>query len=250
MRIGAKGPARCVLAAAGISGAVLLRHSLSAKADSRRFYVLTAGLAGTWTASALLTTAVPVWPASRKPAYVELARSAVTGAVTFSFFYAVAAIARHHPFLNRSIASVLHYVEEGTTPAVLLTAGVNAVAEELYFRGALWEAAGEDPVASTALIYTALTAATGNPVLAVGGAITSVIFGRERARSGGVAAPAIAHVTWSALMLTCLPPLFRSPAHSQCGGRSRVRRSASSGSGDSPHPASVSSRLCVGRAGR
>jgi len=245
VRIGAKGPARCVLAAAGIGGATLLRLSLSAKADSRRFYALTAGLAGTWTASALLTTAVPVWPAFRKSPCVEVARSAATGAATFSLFYAVAAIARHHPVLHRSIASVLHYVEEGTTPAVLLTASVNAVAEELYFRGALWESAGEYPVASTAFTYTAVTAAAANPVLAVGGAITGVIFGRERARSGGVAAPAIAHVTWSALMLTCLPPLFRTSAHSQCGGRSRMRRSASasSRSGDSPQPASVSSRL-------
>jgi uncharacterized protein len=204
-----------VLAAAGIVGTTLLRRSLSAKADSRRFYVLTAGLAGTWTAGALLTTAVPVWPTSRKPLAVEVARPALTGTTTFALFYAAAAIARHHPFAHRAIASVLHYVDEGTTLAVLLAAGVNAVAEELFFRGALWESVGEDPIASTALAYSAFTAATGNPALAVGGAITGVVFGRERVRSGGVAAPAIAHLTWSALMLTCLPPLFRTPAQAR-----------------------------------
>jgi membrane protease YdiL (CAAX protease family) len=201
-----------VLAAAGVSGAALLRRSLSAKADSRRFYALTAGLATTWTASALLTTAVPVWPARRRSLGIEAARSALTGAATFTLFYAAAAIARHLPFAHRAIASVLHYVDEGTTPAVLLTASINAAAEELFFRGALWESAGEKPIASTTLAYTAFTAAAGNPALAIGGAITGVIFGRERARSGGVAAPAIAHMTWSALMLTCLPPLFRPPA--------------------------------------
>ncbi len=183
--------------------------SLSAKADSRRFYALTAGLASTWTASALLTTAVPVRSAGRRPLAVEVTAPAVTGAATFTLFYAAARIARRNPFLRRAIASVLHYVDEGTTPAVLLTASVNAVAEELFFRGALWDASGADPLASTVLAYTVFTAATGNPALIIGGAITSAIFGQERARSGGVIAPVIAHVTWSALMLTCLPPLFR-----------------------------------------
>jgi membrane protease YdiL (CAAX protease family) len=207
-----------VLAAAGLGGAVMLRRSLAAKADSRRFYALTAGLAGTWTASALLTTAVPVWPAGRRSPGMEVARPALTGAATFALFYAAATVARRDPFLRRAIASVLHYVEAGTTPAVLLTASVNAVAEELFFRGALWDAAGPSPLASTTLAYTAVTASTGNPALAIGGAITGVIFGRERARSGGVAAPAIAHVTWSALMLTILPTLFR-PAPGPASGQ-------------------------------
>jgi uncharacterized protein len=194
-----------VLAAAGLSGAVLLRRSLSAQADSRQFYALTAGLAGNWTASALLTTAVPVWPAGRKSLGSEVARPVLTGAVTFALFYAAAAVARRDPLLRRSIASVLHYADEGTTAAVLLTAAVNAAAEELFFRGALWEAAGAEPLARTTIAYTAVTAATGNPALAIGAAITGVVFGRERARSGSVAAPAIAHLTWSVLMLTSLP---------------------------------------------
>jgi len=32
---------------------------------------------------------------------------------------------------------------------------------------------------------------------------------RQRDASGGVLAPAVTHVTWSVLMLRCLPPLFR-----------------------------------------
>jgi uncharacterized protein YbjT (DUF2867 family)/membrane protease YdiL (CAAX protease family) len=202
-----------LLAAAGLSAAPLLRMSLSAETDSRRFYALTAGLAGTWTASALLTSAVPVRPRRRAPV-LDIAEPVLTGTATFAFFYAAATVARRNPFLHHAIGSVLRYADEGTTPAVLLTAGVNAVAEELFFRGALWDAAcagGVDPLASTTAACTALTAATGNPALVVGGAITGAVFGQERARSGGVAAPALAHLTWSVLMLTCLPPLFRPP---------------------------------------
>jgi uncharacterized protein YbjT (DUF2867 family)/membrane protease YdiL (CAAX protease family) len=204
---------RGVLAAAGLSGAVLLRLSLSAEIDSRRFYALTTGLASTWTASALLTAAVPIRSRGR-PQVLSVAEPVLTGAATFALFYAAARVARRNPFLRRAIGSVLRYADEGTTPAVLLTAGVNAVAEELFFRGALWDAAraaGASPLASTTAACTALTAATGNPALVVGGAITGAVFGRERARSGGVTAPALAHLTWSALMLTCLPPLFRPP---------------------------------------
>jgi len=36
-----------------------------------------------------------------------------------------------------------------------------------------------------------------------------VIFGWQRAATGGVLAPAVTHVTWSVLMLRYLPPLFR-----------------------------------------
>jgi uncharacterized protein YbjT (DUF2867 family)/membrane protease YdiL (CAAX protease family) len=203
-----------LLAAAGLGGAALLRRSLSAEPDSRGFYALTTGLATTWTATALLTAAGPVRPAGRRVG-AELAQPAAAGAATFGFFYAAARVARRSPFLRHAIASVLHYVDEGTTPAVLLTAALNGVAEELFFRGALWEAAetaGADPLTSTTAAYTALTAATANPALLIGGAITSAVFGQQRARSGGVAAPAVAHVTWSMLMLTCLPPLFRPAA--------------------------------------
>jgi len=35
--------------------------------------------------------------------------------------------------------------------------------------------------------------------------VTSVLFGLHRRVSGGILAPALAHLTWSLLMLTCLP---------------------------------------------
>ena len=41
------------------------------------------------------------------------------------------------------------------------------------------------------------------------GLTTSVIFGWQRAATGGVLAPAVTHLTWSVLMLRYLPPLFR-----------------------------------------
>jgi membrane protease YdiL (CAAX protease family) len=93
---------------------------------------------------------------------------------------------------------------------VLLTASVNAVAEELFFRGALWALVEDShPVLTTTLAYAA-AATTHNPALVLAGAATSVLFGLERHTSDGILAPALSHVTWSLLMLRYLPPLFRS----------------------------------------
>jgi uncharacterized protein len=207
------GPGAAVwLGAAGLGAAALLRSSFAAKAGSARFYLLTTGLAGTWTGGALGAGPVP-WRGDgwrNRPAGAARALIVVpvaTGAVTFAVFYAVARVARHRRMLRRAIASVLHYAEAGSTPLVMLIASGSGVAEELFFRGALWS--GPRPLRTTTLAYAASTAATGNPALVLAGLVTSVIFGWQREATGGVLAPAVTHVTWSLLMLRYLPPLFR-----------------------------------------
>jgi len=200
------------LGATGLGAAALLRSSFAAKAGSARFYLLTTGLAGTWTVGALGVGPVPwcadswrIRPASAAQALIVI--PVLTGAATFAVFHGAARVARRHRTLRRAIASVLRYAEAGSTPLVVLIASGSAVAEELFFRGALWT--GPRPLRTTTLAYAASTAATGNPALVLAGLITSVIFGWQRDATGGVLAPAITHVTWSVLMLRYLPPLFR-----------------------------------------
>jgi hypothetical protein len=200
--------------ATGIGGAGLLGISLSAKAGSRQFYILTMGLAGTWAAGALSSGPLPLsMPHDRdgtrcRPVVMPL----LAGAGAFGLFYGAARLARHIPPLNRAIGSVLRYADNGSTPLVLATASANAVAEELFFRGALWSLAGKShPLAKTTLAYAATTAATRNPALVLAGIATSVLFGLQRRTSGGVMAPALSHLTWSLLMLRYLPPLFPAP---------------------------------------
>jgi membrane protease YdiL (CAAX protease family) len=200
-----------ILGAAGLGAAALLRSSFAAKAGSARFYLLTTGLAGTWTGGALGTGPVPwrgdAWRASPGGgARALVVVPVVTGAATFALFYGAARVARRHPALHRAIASVLRYAEAGSTPLVVLIASGSGVAEELFFRGALWS--GPCPLRTSTLAYAASTAATGNPALVVAGLVTSVIFGWQRDATGGVLAPAVTHVTWSVLMLRFLPPLF------------------------------------------
>ncbi len=95
---------------------------------------------------------------------------------------------------------------------MLLTASANALAEEMFFRGALWALVQDShPLAKTTLGYAATTTTTRNPALVLAGTATSILFGLQRRTSGGILAPALTHLTWSLLMLRYLPPLFQTP---------------------------------------
>ena len=200
------------LAGAGIGGTALLGISLSTRPGSPQFYALTMGLAGTWATGAAASGSLsPGRPGRQRHAGLVVA-PVLTGVAAFGLFYGAARLARHIPPLNRAVAGVLHYADGGSAPLVMLTAGTNAVAEELFFRGALWSAAQDShPMVTTTIAYTAATAATRNPALVLAGAVTSMLFGLQRRASGGVLAPSLAHLTWSLLMLRYLPPLFRPP---------------------------------------
>jgi hypothetical protein len=200
------------LAAAWLGAAALLRSSFAAKAGSARFYLLTTSLAGTWTGGALGAGPIPWCADGWRTRPASAARTLivvplVTGAATFAVFYGAARVARRHGTLRRAISSALRYADTGSTPLVVVIASASGVAEELFFRGALWS--GSRPLRTTTLAYAASTAATGNPALILAGVITSVIFGWQRHATGGVLAPSVTHVTWSVLMLHYLPPLFR-----------------------------------------
>ena len=205
---------RRAIIATGIGGAGLLGASLSSPPGSRRFYLLTAALAGTWTAGAVGSGALPFGrpEGQRQERCHGLAVSVLTGGGAFGLCYGAARIARHVPALDRAIRGALRYEHHGSTPLVALIASANAVAEELFFRGALWGlVADSHPLVTTTLAYAAATATTGNPALMLAGTVISVLFGLQRRTSGSALAPALSHLTWSLLMLRYLPPVFRAP---------------------------------------
>jgi membrane protease YdiL (CAAX protease family) len=202
---------RLTVTATGIAGTGMLGISLRTKAGSAPFYILTMGLAGTWAAGALSSGPLPlnITKDGDRAWRHCVVMPVLTGAGAFGLFYGAAQLARGIPPLNRALGSVLHYANDGSAPLVLATASANAVAEELFFRGALWSLAAEShPVLKTTVAYTATTAATRNPALVLAGTATSVLFGLQRRTSGGILAPALSHLTWSLLMLRYLPPLF------------------------------------------
>lgn len=205
---------RQIVAVSGIAGAGLLGLSFSRKPGSREFYALTVGVAGTLTAGTLLSQGRPPVATQRHglPQARSLVAAVLAGVGAFGLFYVIAHQARRTPALERAIRTVLAYYDEGSSPLVVLTTGVNGIAEEMFYRGALWSlVADSNPIAKTTLAYTAATAATRNLALVLAGTATSLLFGYQRRATGGILKPTITHLTWSMLMLRYLPPLFRSP---------------------------------------
>jgi membrane protease YdiL (CAAX protease family) len=202
---------RQVVAVSGIVGAGLLGLSFSRRPGSKEFYLLTVGVAGTLTAGTVLSGSGP--PLGVRGPEARWARPLVTSVVAgvgaFGLFYGAAHLARRAPLLERAVSRALAYERESSTPLVLLTTGLNGIAEEMFYRGALWSiVADSNPIAKTTLAYTAATAATRNLALVFAGTATSLLFGYQRRAMGGVLGPTITHLTWSMLMLRYLPPLF------------------------------------------
>jgi membrane protease YdiL (CAAX protease family) len=202
-----------VVAGVSVAGAGLLGLSLSTEPDSPEFYGLTLGVAGTWVAGGLLSGPLHLgWmqrgQALRRPVVTPI----LTGAGAFGAFYGAALVARRIPVLDRALRSVLRYAKEGSDPLVLLTTLANGAAEEIFFRGALFAAVGaRQPVARSTAVYALATVATRNPALIIASGAMGTLFGLQRRSTGGIQAPLLTHLTWSALMLRYLPPLFRGP---------------------------------------
>jgi membrane protease YdiL (CAAX protease family) len=133
----------------------------------------------------------------------------LTGAGAFGAFYGAALVARQVPVLDRAITKVLRYASQGSTPLVLTTTLANGLAEEVFFRGALYAAVGTSrPVVTSTAVYGLATVATRNPALVLASLVMGTLFGLQRRSTGGLQAPVLTHLTWSALMLRYLPPLF------------------------------------------
>lgn len=196
-------------------GAGLLGASLSSEPDSPRFYLLTLGAAGTWLVGGLRSGPLHLgWVRVGERAYRRpVITPVLTGAGAFAAFYGAALIARRVPTLDRAITSILRYASEGSAPLVLLTTLANGVAEEVFFRGALFAAVGEEcPVATSTGMYMLATTATRNPALVLASGVMGTLFAVQRRASGGIQAPILTHLTWSSLMLRYLPPLFQDRA--------------------------------------
>jgi uncharacterized protein len=203
---------RGLAAAVALTGTSLLGASLSTKPGSREFYALTFSVAGTWLVGGLAIEPLR-WSSLRgeQRSWESLLTVPVlTGAAAFAAFFGAAAVARHIPVLNEALVSVLSYAERGSDSWVLATTLANGVAEEIFFRGSLFTALGSlHPVGASTAVYMLSTCATCNPALVLAAGVMGSVFAAQRRVTGGLLAPILTHVTWSALMLRYLPALFR-----------------------------------------
>ena len=202
---------RVVVVVTLVVGATLLGLSFSTEPGDAAFYPLTFGLAATWVLGSLASGPlhlghIVLRSRTRRPVVTPI----LVGLLLAAVFVVGGLVIRDVPVLARLALDVLGYAAAGNIWLVAAVTLVNGVAEELFFRGALFAAIGvRQPVVISTLVYALATVAGGNVVLVFAAAFLGLVTGLQRRAGGGVLAPVLTHVTWSMTMLFVLPLVFR-----------------------------------------
>jgi len=184
-----------------VVGTVLLGISFRIEPGSSWFYPTALALAAVWAVGAFASGPVPLGERI-------LVVPVLVGAVLAGVFVLGALIVRELPVLDDQVSAVTAYADRGSGLLIVAITLVTGAAEELFFRGTVYAAVPAHQVVGSTLVYTLVTAATGNVALVFAAALLGLVVGLVRWWSGGVLAPAITHVTWSLVMLLALPALF------------------------------------------
>jgi membrane protease YdiL (CAAX protease family) len=201
---------RIVVAVVLVLGSILLGLSLSVRPGNRAFYPFTAVLAAVWVLGALASGPLHLGRIDYRGSLRRPVLSPILlGVAVAAVFVAGALLVREIGPLRDYTENVLAHARRGSLPLLALLTLLNGVTEEIFFRGALYAAIGlRYPVLISTVVYAVVTIATGNPMLVFAAATLGLVLGLQRRASGGVLAPILTHVTWSAVMLFALPPLF------------------------------------------
>jgi membrane protease YdiL (CAAX protease family) len=201
---------RIVVAVTLVIGAAVLGFSLRRAPGESSFYWLTLALAAVWIFGAFMSGPLHLgginWRGrNQRPVISGVAIGLGLGGI----FVLGGLIAREIPPVAALIVRVLQFESHGTVLFVVLITLVNGVAEEVFFRGALYTALGRlQPVAISTILYTVATMASGNPMLGFAAVLLGFACALERRASGGVLAPMLTHFVWGLIMVLALPPLF------------------------------------------
>ncbi len=202
---------RIVVAIVLVIGGALLGYSLTRPPGDSSFYWLTLALAAVWAVGALASGPVHLGcirfrGRNQRPWLTGTAVGLALGAV----FVVGGLIAREIPPVREYITRVLEFADYGPLLLVTFITVVNGVAEEMFFRGALYTALGRfRPILVSTVLYVIATAATtGNPMLGFAAIILGTVCAVERRVTGGVLAPMLTHFFWGLVLVLALPPMF------------------------------------------
>ncbi len=202
---------RVIVAVTLVIGAAVLAFSLRRHPGESSFYWSTLVLAAVWTAGALASGPLHLggicWRGrNQRPVITGTTIGLLLGGV----FVVGGLIVRKIPPVADLITRILLFAHHGSYWFIVLITVINAVAEEIFFRGALYSALGRYryPVLISTLLYTGATMASGNPMLGFAAVILGTVCAFERRATGGVLAPVLTHFAWGLIMVLVLPPMF------------------------------------------
>jgi len=202
---------RIVVAIVVVIGGALLGYSLGLQPGDASFYWLTLALAAVWTVGAFVSGPlhlghVRFFGRNERPTIT----GTVVGVLVGAAFVLGALVAREIPALAHYVTRVLEFANYQTLWLMVFSILLNAIAEELFFRGALYTALEKHyPAIVSTIIYTvAIFVATRNPMLAFAALVLGAVCAFERRATGGVLAPILTHMVWGLTMVLVLPRLF------------------------------------------
>ncbi|GFG84118.1 CPBP family intramembrane glutamic endopeptidase [Mycolicibacter algericus] len=201
---------RIVVAVMLVPGAALLAFMHTKQPGEAWFYWLSLALAAVWAVGALASGPLHLGVVrfrgrNERPVFTGTGVGLAVG----GFFVLGALVVQQIPLLAGQVIAVLEYTTEVSWRLVVLIAIVNAIAEEMFFRGALFSAFGRHyPLVLSTALYTAAMFAAGNLMVAVAALVLGTVCGIERRATGGVLAPVLTHLVWGLIMVLALPPIF------------------------------------------
>lgn len=201
---------RFVVGVTLVIGAAVLGFSLRRTPGESSFYWLTLVLAAVWLFGAFVSGPLHLgginWRGRNQRPVIS---GTAVGLLIGGCFVLGGLIAREIPAVAALIVRVLQFESQGTLLFVVVITLVNGVAEEVFFRGALYTALGRfHPVAISTILYACVSLASGNAMLGFAAIILGAVCALERRASGGVLAPLLTHFAWGLIMVLALPPLF------------------------------------------
>lgn len=201
---------RIVVGITLVVGAAVLGFSLRRTPGESSFYWLTLALAAVWLTGSFISGPLHLgginWRGRNQRPVIS---GTIIGLLVGGIFVVGGLIAREVPAIAALITRVLQFAHHGPYLLVVAITLVNGVAEELFFRGALYTALGRHhPVLTSTVLYACATMASGNPMLGFAAIILGTVCALERRASGGILAPMLTHFFWGLIMVLTLPPLF------------------------------------------
>lgn len=201
---------RIVVAIVVVIGAVLLGFLLTTRPGEGSFYWLTLALAALWAMGAFVSGplhlgSIRVRGRNQRPVITGTAIGLLLGGL----FVLGGLVVRQIPEVSDSITRVLVFANHGSLWLVVLIMVVNGIAEELFFRGALYTAIVRfHPALISTVLYIVAVTATRNPMLVFAAIVLGAVCAVERRATGGVLAPMLTHVFWGLIMVLALPRVF------------------------------------------
>src|SRR5271155_2501059 len=151
-----------LLLGAGVLGLALRRHP-----GESSFYWLTLALTAVWALGAFASGPLHLggvrWRGRNQRPVIS---GTVIGLALGAVFVLGGLIAREIPLVSELITRVLQYTDQGSWRLTMTVALLGGIAEELFYRGALYPALGRyHPALVSTIVYVAVTLASGNPML-------------------------------------------------------------------------------------